>query len=88
MKVVDYEKLKRLKQSMFKTQAGAFSQSGFFVNASDIFMLPVFDAEKVVYCKNCKNRHTEGCPMAYWNHGELIDTTKDKDFCNYAEEKT
>ena len=87
MKVVDYENIKKLKQSIFKTQAGAFSQSSSFINASDVFGLPVFDAEKVIYCVNCKNRHTESCPMTYQNYGALIDPTNDMDFCSYAEKK-
>lgn len=86
MKVVDVKKLRKLKQTQYKIQGGAFPRSGFFVNVEDLFMLPVIDTEKVVYCENCKNRSTESCPMTFWADGNLVDKTKAKDFCSYGEE--
>lgn len=36
-------------------------------------------------CKFCKIRNTEGCPMTYWDGEELVNPTRDNDYCSHAE---
>ena len=41
----------------------------------------------VVRCKDCAYRDTEGCPLTYWNGGELVSNVEDDDFCSGAKMK-
>lgn len=51
--------------------------------------VPIFDGKpdvvEVVRCKDCKLRDTEGCPITYWNGGELESDVEDFGFCSYGE---
>lgn len=41
---------------------------------------------QIIRCKECKNRGTEGCPMAYYDiKGTLICPEKGNDFCSHGE---
>ena len=50
---------------------------------------PAADVVEVTYCKNCKLRGKEDCPMAYYLEleGDYVDPTEDYDFCSYGERK-
>lgn len=48
---------------------------------------PTEDVVKVVRCKDCKLRDTEGCPIMVWDCGELMGETEDNDYCSYGERK-
>lgn len=39
---------------------------------------------KVIRCKDCTDRNTEGCPLAYWNGDQLVSDTEDNSFCCFA----
>lgn len=42
---------------------------------------------KVIHCKDCAYRDTEGCPNTYWNGGELESNVEDDSFCSVAKMK-
>ena len=42
---------------------------------------------KVIHCKDCAYRDTEGCPNTYWNGGELESNVEDDSFCSGAKMK-
>lgn len=42
---------------------------------------------KVIRCKDCSDRNTEGCPLAYWNGDHLVSDTEDNSFCCLAQPK-
>lgn len=42
---------------------------------------------KVIHCKDCAYRDTEGCPNTYWNGGELESNVEDDSFCSEAKMK-
>lgn len=48
---------------------------------------PTADVIEVVYCKNCKFRGKEYCPMSYYLEieGDYVDPMEDYDFCSYGE---
>lgn len=43
---------------------------------------PIEDVVKVVRCKNCIYRDSEGCPLTYWNGDKLVSNVDDNDFCS------
>lgn len=45
------------------------------------------DYRKVIHCKDCADRNTEGCQLAYWDGGELVSNTEDDGFCCFARAK-
>lgn len=45
------------------------------------------DYRKVIHCKDCEYRDTEGCSLTYWNGGELVSNVEDNDFCSGAKMK-
>ena len=42
---------------------------------------------KVILCKNCADRNTEGCPLASWDGDTLVSNTEDDGFCSFARTK-
>lgn len=46
------------------------------------------DVVKVVRCKDCADRDSEGCPLTYWNGGELVSNVDDNDFCSGGRRRT
>lgn len=42
----------------------------------------------IIKCKNCADRNTEGCRLAYWDGDKLVSDTEDDDFCCFARAKT
>ena len=60
---------------------------------------PIVDAVKVVRCKDCENRYTDGCPMHFdemvsydddgWTETDWIehDRTHDYGFCDRGERR-
>ena len=53
------------------------------------YYVPAADVVEVTYCKNCKLRGKEDCPMAYYLEleGDYVDPMEDYDFCSYGERK-
>ena len=51
--------------------------------------VPTADVVEVTYCKNCKFRGEEDCPMTYYLEleGDYVDPMEDYDFCSYGERK-
>ena len=42
------------------------------------------DYRRVIMCKDCVYRDTEGCQFTYWDGGRLVSNVSDNDFCSGA----
>ena len=45
------------------------------------------DVVAVVRCKDCADRDTEGCRLAYWDGDALVSDTSDDGYCCFARVK-
>lgn len=78
------EQIEEIKRTLYKAK-------GVFVvkDAAQIVAETLYDADyrRVIMCKDCVYRDTEGCQFTYWDGGRLVSNVSDNDFCSGAKMK-